>query len=60
MDEQTFNAIVEFELQEDMRRAEERAVFLGHLERDIDGTVTITDEGEHYFLEWLFSQPTLH
>jgi hypothetical protein len=60
MDEQTLNAIAEWELQEDMRRAEERAVFLGHLERNATATLTITDEGETYFLEWLFSQPTLH
>src|SRR3984885_946579 len=32
-----------------MRRAEEHAVFLGHLERDSDGTLTITDEGEKHF-----------
>ena len=60
MDEQTLNAIAHRELQEDIRRAEQRAVFLGLLERDSDGTLTITDEGENYFLEWLFSQPTQH
>jgi hypothetical protein len=60
MDEQTFNAIVEFELQEDMRRAEERAVFLGHFERNSDGTLTLTDKGETYVLELVFSQRTLH
>jgi hypothetical protein len=38
-----------------MRRAEERAVSLGHLERNSDGRLTITDEGKTYFLEWLFS-----
>jgi hypothetical protein len=38
----------------------ERAVFLGHLERDSDGTLTITDEGENHFWAWLHSQPTLH
>jgi hypothetical protein len=60
MDEQTLNTIAEWELQEDMRRAEERAVFLGHLERDSDGTLTITAEGEDHFWAWLHSQPTLH
>lgn len=60
MDEQTLNTIAEWELQEDIRRAEERAVFLGHLERDSDGTLTITDEGENHCWAWLHSQPTLH
>ncbi len=60
MDEQIFNKIVEWELQEDMRRAEERAVSLGLLERDSDGTVTITDKGEDYFMEWVLLQPTIH
>jgi len=60
MDEQTLNAIAHRELQEDMRRAEERAVFIGLLERDSDGTLTITDEGENHFWAWLHSQPTLH
>ena len=60
MDEQTFNKIVEWELQEDMRRAEERAVSLGLLERDRDGTLTITDEGQNHFWAWLNSQPTRH
>jgi hypothetical protein len=60
MDERTLNAIVQHELQEDMRRTRERAVRLGHLERESDGTFTITHEGEKYFLNWLFSQFTLH
>jgi hypothetical protein len=60
MDEQTLNTIAEWELQEDMRRAEERAVLLGHLERDSDGTLTITDEGQDHFGAWLHSQPTRH
>jgi len=60
MDEQTFNKIVEWELQEDMRRAEECAVSLGLLERDSDGTLTITDEGQNQFWAWLHSQPTRH
>jgi hypothetical protein len=60
MDERTLNIIAEWELQEDMRRAEERAVSLGLLERDSDGTFTVTGEGERYFLEWLHSQSTLH
>jgi hypothetical protein len=60
MDDQTLNIIAEWELQEDMRRAEERAVFIGLLERESDGTLTITDEGENQFWAWLHSQPTLH
>jgi len=60
MDEQTLNTIVEWELQEDMRRAEERAVSLGLLERDSEGTLTITDEGQNHFWAWLHSQPTRH
>jgi hypothetical protein len=60
MDEQTLNAIAQQELEQDIRRAEERAVFLGFLERDSNGTLILTDEGEDYFLAWLFSQPTLH
>ena len=59
MDEQTFNTIAEWNFQ-NMRRAEERAVFLGHLERDSDGTVIITEEGKNHFRTWLHSQPTLH
>ena len=43
-----------------MRRAEERAVFLGLLERDSDGAVTMTDKGEDYFLECVLSPPTIH
>jgi hypothetical protein len=60
MDERTLNAIAEWELQEDMRRAEERAVSLGLLERDSDGTLAITHEGEKHFWEWLNSQLILH
>jgi hypothetical protein len=60
MDERTLNAIAEWELQEDMRRAEERAVSLGLLERDSDGTLTITGEGERHFWAWFHSQTTPH
>jgi hypothetical protein len=60
MNKQTLNAIAEWELQEDMRRAEERAVSLGFLERDTDGTVTVTEDGEDYLYEWILSQPTIH
>ena len=59
MNEQTLNTIAEWELPEDMRRAEERAALLGHLERDSDGTLILTDEGKT-LSEWLLSQPTLH
>ncbi len=60
MNKQTLNAIAEWELQEDMRRAEERAVSLGFLERDTDGTVTVTEDGEDYLYEWILAQPTIH
>lgn len=45
MDEQTLQAIAEWGLEEDMRRAEERGVCLALLERDCGGTLSITDEG---------------
>jgi hypothetical protein len=60
MDEQTLNTIAEWELQEDMHRAQQKAVQLGLLKRNPDGSVTITDEGEDYFFEWVLSQPTIH
>ncbi len=60
MDERTLNAIAEWELQEDMRRAEDRAVSLGLIERDIDGAIAMTHEGEKQFLAWLHSETTLH
>jgi hypothetical protein len=60
MDEQTLNTIAQWELREDMRCAEERAVFLGLLERDSDDSLTITDKGENHFWAWLHSQPALH
>lgn len=60
MHEQTLNAVAEWELQEDMRRAEDRAVLLGLLERDSNGSLSITDEGKNHFWVWLPSQPTLH
>lgn len=60
MDEQTLQTITEWELQEDIRRAEKRAVSLGLLERDRDGTLSITDEGERYAIDFLLSEYTLH
>jgi len=56
MDKQTLNTIAEWELQEDIRRAEERAVKLGFM----DSNGILTAEGEEYFFEWLFAQRTLH
>jgi len=60
MDERTLNIIAEWELQEDMLRAEKRGVLLGLFERDSDSTLTITHEGENQFWAWLHSPPTLH
>ena len=60
MDERTLNIIAEWELQEDMLRVEERGVLLGLLERDSDGTLTITHKGESQFWAWVHSLPTLH
>ncbi len=60
MDEQTLNAIAEYELAQDMRRAEEQAVRLGLMERGPNGRLILTDEGEDYFLERVFPKPTLH
>lgn len=61
MDEQTLNVIAEWELRQDLRRAEDRAVSLGLLERDSDNTLTISTEGENHFWAWLHSPDhTLH
>ena len=60
MDEETLNAIAEYELAQDMRRAEEQAVRLGHMERGPNGRLILTDAGEDYFLERVLPQPTLH
>lgn len=60
MDEQTLNIIAEWELQEDMRLAEVRAMSLGLLEPDSEGTLTITNEGQNHFWAWLDSQPSRH
>jgi len=60
MDERTLNIIAEWELQEDMLRAENRGVLFGLLERDSDGTLIITHEGENQLWAWLHSPLTLH
>ena len=61
MTDEQLNAIAEFELQEDLRQAQNHAVSLGLLERDEDGTVTITLEGERQFWTWVHSpQNTAH
>ena len=60
MDERELNIIAEWELKEDMLRAEQHGVSLGLFERDSDGTVTISLEGERQFWALLKSLPSVH
>jgi len=60
MDERQLNIIAEWELQEDIRGAEQRGVSLGLFDRNSDGTVTITLEGERQFWALLNSLPSVH
>jgi len=60
MDERQLNIIAEWELQEDIRIAEQRGVSLGLFDRDSNGTVTITLEGERQFWALLNSLPSVH
>jgi len=60
MDERQLNIIAEWELQEDIRIAEQRGVSLGLFDRDSNGTVTITLEGERQFWALLNLLPSVH
>jgi hypothetical protein len=62
MDERTLNIIAEWELREDILRAEQHGVSLGLFERNNDdGSLTITLEGERQFWALMNAPPpTLH
>lgn len=58
MDERTLNIIAEWELREDILRAEQHGVSLRLFERDSDdGSLTITLEGERQFWALMNSPP---
>ncbi len=60
MDEQTLNAIADFKFEEDMRRAEERALSPGFMERDSDGRLILTYEEKQFWARFYSSDLTLH